>query len=90
MPLLWPLLNNGLDVYPEFLAPAPAGQRPSFEDELARLRATPGGAVRASLRRVFGDGPCPQCATALDEDPPGGLRLIVAELITTRPAKPSS
>jgi DNA-binding transcriptional ArsR family regulator len=80
MPRLWPLLNNGLDVYPEFLAPAPARQRPSISDELARLRATPGDAVRASLRRVFGDGPWPPCATALDADPAGGLLLIAAEL----------
>jgi hypothetical protein len=80
MPRLWPLVNNGLDVYPEFLAPAPARQRPSIEDGLARLRATPGDAVRASLGRVFGDGPWPQCATALDEDPAGGLLLIAAEL----------
>jgi DNA-binding transcriptional ArsR family regulator len=80
MPRLWPLLNNGLDFYPEFLTPAPAGQRPSIEDELARLRATPGDAVRASLRRVLRDGPWPQSATALDENPSGGLRLIAAEL----------
>jgi DNA-binding transcriptional ArsR family regulator len=80
MPRLWPLLNNGLDVFPEFLAPAPARQRPSIEDELARLRATPCDAVRASLRRVFGDGSWPQCAAALDDDPPGGLQLIAAEL----------
>jgi DNA-binding transcriptional ArsR family regulator len=80
MPRLWPLLNNGLDVYPEFLAPAPARQRPSIEDELARLRATRGDAVRASLRRVFGNGRWPQCAAELDEDPPAGLLLIAAEL----------
>jgi DNA-binding transcriptional ArsR family regulator len=79
MPLVWPLLNNGLDVHPEFLLPAPAGQWPSIGDELARLRATPDEAVRASLRRVFGDGPWPQSATALDEDPPGALAAIAAE-----------
>jgi len=80
MPWLWPLVNNGLDVYPEFLVPAPAGQHPSISGELARLRATPDVAVRASLRRVFEDGPWPQSATALDEDPPAGLPLIAAEL----------
>ncbi len=80
MPQLWPLVNNGLDVYPEFLAPAPARQRPSISGGLAQLRATPGDAVRASLRRVFGDRPWPPCATALDEDPAGGLLLIAAEL----------
>jgi len=80
MPRLWPLLSNGLDVYPEFLSPAPARQRPAIEHELARMLATPADAVRASLRRVFGDGPLPQCAAALDEDPPDGLRVIAAEL----------
>jgi DNA-binding transcriptional ArsR family regulator len=80
MPQTWPLLNNGLDFYPEFLLPAPAGQRPSIEDELARLRATPDDAVRASLRRVFADGPWPPSATELDEDPPGTLLTIAAEL----------
>jgi DNA-binding transcriptional ArsR family regulator len=80
MPRLWPLLHNGLDVYPEFLAPAPARPRPSISGALAQLRATPSDAVRASLRRVFGDGPWPPCVTALDEDPPAGLSLITAEL----------
>jgi DNA-binding transcriptional ArsR family regulator len=80
MPRLWPLLSNGLDVYPEFLAPAPARQRPPIAYELARLQATPVDAVRASLRRVFADGAWPQSAAALDEDPRGGLLLIAAEL----------
>jgi DNA-binding transcriptional ArsR family regulator len=80
VPRLWPLVNNGLDFHPEFLVPAPAGQRPSIENELARLRATPDDAVRASLRRVFEDGPWPPSATELDEDPPGALLAIAAEL----------
>jgi DNA-binding transcriptional ArsR family regulator len=80
MPLLWPLVNNGLDVHPEFLVPALPGQHPSIEDQLARLRATPDDAVRASLRRVFEDGPWPPSATALDQDPPRALRSIAAEL----------
>jgi DNA-binding transcriptional ArsR family regulator len=79
MPWLWPLANNGLDFYPEFLTPSPAGQRPSIEDELTRLRATRDDAVRASLRRVFGDGPWPRSATALDEDPPAALLAIADE-----------
>ena len=80
MSWLWPLVNNGLDFYPEFLTPAPATQWPSIEDELVRLRATPDAPVRASLRRVFGDGPWPRSATALDEDPPGALLTIAAEI----------
>jgi DNA-binding transcriptional ArsR family regulator len=80
MPLTWPLLINGLDFYPEFLAPAVPGPRPSIEQELARVRTTPGEAVRASLRRVFGDTPWPGAATALDQDPPAALATITTEL----------
>lgn len=64
---LWPLVVTGLPYYPEFLMPAPAGQWPAFADELARLAATPAAAVRASLRRVFADGPWPPSAAELYE-----------------------
>src|SRR5215469_4186513 len=50
----WPLVINGLPYYPEFLIPAPEVRCPSFTAELDRMRATPAGAVRASLARVFG------------------------------------
>jgi DNA-binding transcriptional ArsR family regulator len=79
MPRLWPLINTGLDTTPEFLAPAPTGQRPVLEDELARLRATPDEPVRASLRRVFGDRQWPDSATELYRDPAGSLAEIAAE-----------
>jgi DNA-binding transcriptional ArsR family regulator len=80
MPLSWPLFNTGLDFYPEFLAPVAAGARPSIEQELAQVRATPDEAVRASLRRVFGTTPWPYPATVLDEDPPATLEIITTEL----------
>lgn len=76
----WPLVVNGLDMFPEFLVPAPAGQRAALAGELARLRATPDEAVRASLRRVFGTGPWPDTATELLADPAGSLREIAGEL----------
>jgi len=94
MPRLWPLINTGRDYYPEFLAPAPAGQWPALQDELDHLRATPALAVRASLDRVFGpafrpaassappaatSAPWPDSATALYQDPAGSLREIAAE-----------
>jgi DNA-binding transcriptional ArsR family regulator len=78
VPRLWPLLINGLPYYPEFLVPAPASRWPSFSDELDQLVAAPAGPVRASLRRVFGDGPWPASATELYERPT--LDLIAAEL----------
>lgn len=78
VPRLWPLVVTGLPYYPEFLIPAPAGQWPAFADELTRLAATPAPAVRASLHRVFGDGPWPDSAVELSERPQFGQ--IAAEL----------
>ena len=80
LPGAWPLIVNGLPVHPEFLTPAPAVKRPAFDDELDRLRATPDEAVRASLRRVFGDGRWPRIATELFERPAESLALVAAEL----------
>ena len=78
VPRLWPLAVTGLLTYPEFLIPAPEGQWPAFADELARVAATPAPAVRASLRRVFADGPWPSSAVELFERPEFGQ--IAAEL----------
>ncbi|HET7013369.1 MAG TPA: DUF5937 family protein [Streptosporangiaceae bacterium] len=64
---LWPLVVTGLPFYPEFLLPAPPGQWSAFADELDRLAATPAMAVRASLHRVFSDGPWPPSAVELYE-----------------------
>jgi len=77
---VWPLIVNDLPFWPEFLVPAPGGKSPGFEEELADLRATPAGAVRASLRRVFGDGRWPDSATDLYERPHGALAEITTEL----------
>ncbi len=68
VPAIWPLVNNGLPWYPEFLAPAPSRRWPDFGEQLAQLAATPPEAVRGSLRRVFEDGPWPQSATELFEN----------------------
>jgi DNA-binding transcriptional ArsR family regulator len=80
LPRTWPLIVNGLNVYPEFLNPAPAVREPELRDELARVSSTPVEAVRASLRRVFGDHPWPDSATELFERPPESLAEIAAEL----------
>jgi helix-turn-helix protein/uncharacterized protein DUF5937 len=77
---LWPLIVNGLTVYPEFLVPAPEVRTPAFETELARLRATPVAAVRASLRRVWEGQPWPESARELDARPRESLAEIAAEL----------
>jgi len=80
LPRVWPLIVNGLSVYPEFLNPAPAVRAPELDEELARLRATPAEPVRASLRRVFGDHGWPDSATELFERPAEALAEIAAEL----------
>ena len=80
MPRVWPLVVNGLPVYPEFLVPAPGVRAPGLDAELARVRATPAEPVRASLRRVFGDHPWPDTATELFERPAESLAEIAAEL----------
>ena len=79
MPRLWPLIVNGLAIYPEFLVPAPTVKAPGLEEELARLRATRAEPVRASLRRVFGDRPWPDSAKELFERPRESLAEISAE-----------
>ena len=73
---VWPLIVSGRPFWPEFLFPAPVGKSPALGEELARVRATPAEAVRASLRGVFGDGPWPDSATDLFERP----REVLAEI----------
>jgi len=80
VPRLWPLVATGLPYWPEFLVPAPLGKSPRFEEELTRLCATPEEPVRASLRRVFGDGPWPDIANDLVERPRESFPELAAEL----------
>jgi hypothetical protein len=79
LPRLWPLVVTGLPFWPEFLAPAPSVRSPSIADELARLVETPDVAMRASLRRVFGDGTWPRAATELYERPAESFAALAAE-----------
>jgi DNA-binding transcriptional ArsR family regulator len=80
LPRVWPLIVNDLPYWPEFLFPAPAGKSPRLDEELACLCATPAEAVRASLRRVFGEGSWPEAATDLFERPREALPEIAAEI----------
>jgi len=80
LPRVWPLIVTDLPYWPEFLFPAPAGKAPGFEEELAAVCAAPAEAVRASLRRVFGDGQWPDAATELSERPRETLAAIAAEV----------
>jgi len=80
LPRLWPLAVNGLPNFPEFLVPAPEVRMPALGAELARLRATPAEAVRASLRRVWEGHPWPESARELDARPRESLAELAAEL----------
>ncbi len=80
LPLVWPLIVNEGPFVPEFLFPAPAGKCPAIDEELARVCATSAEAVRASLRRVFGEGEWPDAATDLFERPTETLAEVAAEL----------
>lgn len=80
LPRLWPLVVNGLPTHPEFLVPAPEIQMPGLDAELARLCATPAGAVRASLGRVWEGHPWPDSARELAARPRESLAEIAAEL----------
>jgi DNA-binding transcriptional ArsR family regulator len=80
LPLVWPLIVNEGPFVPEFLFPAPVSKSPALAAELARVCATPAEAVRASLRRVFGDGGWPDAATDLFERPQETLAEVAAEV----------
>ncbi|WP_254548972.1 hypothetical protein [Catellatospora tritici] len=47
--LLWRLIPAAPGYLPDFLTPVPAGLSPELADELATLRSTPAGTVRADL-----------------------------------------
>lgn len=80
LPRLWPLVINGLTTHPEFLCPAPEVRAPELGAELARLRATPATAVRASLRRVWKGRPWPESARELAARPRESLAELADEL----------
>jgi len=81
LPATWRLLVDDRPSWPEFLLPAPAGFETTIDDDLAALRSTTAGQVRAGLARTFGDDP-PPAAARLAARPAAVLREIAAELRT--------
>ncbi len=75
----WPLIVNDRPSWPGFLVPAPIGADATIEDDLAAMRRTTAGQVRASLRRVFG-ADLPGDVATLAARPAAGLRAIADEL----------
>jgi DNA-binding transcriptional ArsR family regulator len=68
---------------PDFLTPPPAHPRISFDDELARVAATPPGLVVADLRRSLAADPAPQRRAALEPllaNPAHAAELLCDEL----------
>ncbi|MGW5671898.1 helix-turn-helix domain-containing protein [Micromonospora sp. NPDC003776] len=62
----------------DFLTPPPTGLNPDLGQELAALRATPGGTVRAHLD--LRPGPRTPALDALYADPEAGLRRLAGEI----------
>src|SRR5919197_172829 len=67
-----------LDVYtPDFVSPPPASPLVEFEDELARVAATPIEQVRAEIRRSYRDRELPAVLEPLLADTPAALAALV-------------
>jgi DNA-binding transcriptional ArsR family regulator len=54
---------------PDFLSPAPEHARPSIEEQLAQVRATPPEVVVADVRGAYPDGDLPAVLSGLERDP---------------------
>jgi DNA-binding transcriptional ArsR family regulator len=76
--LLSALVRVPASYIPDFLTPVPETGRPSLEDQLTTLVATPPDAVRADLDRVA--GPLPLPVEALRRDPVAGLSRLTDEV----------
>ncbi|SBT38727.1 ArsR/SmtB family transcription factor [Micromonospora narathiwatensis] len=76
--LLWHLVPPAPGYLADFLTPPPAGLAPDLGQELAALRATPPGTVRAHLDLYPGHRP--PALAALYADPEDGLRRLAGEI----------
>ncbi|MCW3844912.1 winged helix-turn-helix domain-containing protein [Micromonospora yasonensis] len=76
--LLWQLVPPAPGYVVDFLTPPPAGLTPDLGPELAALRTTPSGTVRAHLDLC--PGPRPPASAALYADPEAGLRRLAEEI----------
>jgi DNA-binding transcriptional ArsR family regulator len=77
--LLEPLVA-GARYLPEFLMPSPDRMDTRFGDELARVRSTPEGVVRAQLDLLSGGGPLAPGLRPLYDDPERHLGRLAAEV----------
>jgi uncharacterized protein DUF5937/helix-turn-helix protein len=72
-----------LDVYtPDFISPPPTSPLAEFEDELARIAATPAEQVRAEIRRSYRGSELPAVLQPLLDDTPRAIGALV-ELLRT-------
>jgi hypothetical protein len=67
-----------LDVYtPDFISPPPTSPLAEFEDELARIAATPAEQVRAEIRRTYRGRQLPGVLEPLLDDTPSAIGELV-------------
>jgi len=67
-----------LDVYtPDFISPPPTSPLAEFEDELARIAATPVAQVRAEIRRTYRGRQLPAVLEPLLDDTPAAIGGLV-------------
>jgi DNA-binding transcriptional ArsR family regulator len=67
-----------LDVYtPDFISPPPTSPLAEFEDELARIAATPAEQVRAEVRRSYRGRRLPAVLEPLLDDTPTAIAALV-------------
>jgi len=67
-----------LDVYtPDFISPPPISPLAEFEDELARIVATPAEQVRAEIRRTYSGRELPAVLQPLLEDTPTAIGALI-------------
>jgi DNA-binding transcriptional ArsR family regulator len=67
---------------PDFVSPAPLRPRPSIEEQLDQVRATPLETVFADVRAAFGDAPLPKSLQSVEDDP-AVLRDAAASALAT-------
>lgn len=82
-PLALPLARSLLiepDRQPEFLLPAPAGQSPSIDEEIERVRATTPDQVRTSLARYLTYGMSSPALQRLADAPRDTLHAVTEEI----------
>jgi DNA-binding transcriptional ArsR family regulator len=65
---------------PDFVTPAPLRHRPSFDEQLGQIRATPPETVFADVQAALGTTPLPRALRGVEDDPAALRDAIVCAL----------